>query len=363
MFRVEGVNRTRLLVALVVVVHVLFVAAPMDVLWPVNAGHIGRLMVHGHLPYRDFTFEYPPLAALVFILPGLVPAALAKSVLALEAVAAEAAVAWLVLRHHPGALRRYAVLSICVFPFLAGGFDGVPMALIAISTALAIDGRAAGWWAAAAGVLVKMSPGGLWVWARRRRGTAVLALAVTVVVALAPLAIARDADSTYIGWSVHRGVEVESVGATVSWVQDLVTNHPVVVVNRFRSNELEGAGPAAAFVTVLALGALAALALAARRTHADPWLTAFAVLLVLMCGFKVLSPQYIAWGAPLAAVLGGRWFRWYASIAALTLGTYVLGHQTLLLTATAIRNCLLVGLTAAAVKAVVRPEHERVLVS
>ena len=46
------------------------------------------------------------------------------------------------------------------------------------------------------------------------------------------------------------------------------------------------------------------------RHRAEPVLREEAVLLLLV-GNKVLSPQYVAWAAPLAAVLGGRWLRGY----------------------------------------------------
>src|SRR5690348_3748558 len=32
--------------------------------------HYSGLMKHGLVPYQDFKFEYPPLAALIFLIPG-----------------------------------------------------------------------------------------------------------------------------------------------------------------------------------------------------------------------------------------------------------------------------------------------------
>ncbi|MBV8980153.1 MAG: hypothetical protein JO086_04570, partial [Acidimicrobiia bacterium] len=86
-----------LLVA-VVVEHVLLVIWPLNVLAPVDPWVIGQHLLHGRLPYRDFAFEYPPLASLAFILPGVVPHGVALSALALQEAAAEGAVAWFVLR-------------------------------------------------------------------------------------------------------------------------------------------------------------------------------------------------------------------------------------------------------------------------
>src|SRR5207237_5970446 len=121
----------RALLVAVVLLHVILVIAPTDVLSPIDPHHLGRLLWHGRLPYRDFRFEYPPLAALAFLLPGLLPHGLGLPAMALQAVALELVVAFYVLRRHPGALRRYACLSLLVFPFLSGGFDALPMAAIA----------------------------------------------------------------------------------------------------------------------------------------------------------------------------------------------------------------------------------------
>jgi glycosyl transferase family 87 len=340
--------RERALVLCVVLVHVLLIVSPLDVLAPMNAHHVGAAVWHGRVPYRDFGFEYPPLALVAFLLPGLVPAALAKSVLALQATALECAVGWFVLRRHPDAWRRYLVLSLLLFPFLSGGFDAVPMAAIAFSTALLADGRASGWWVAAAGALAKVSPATIWVWARTRPRAAIAAAVVTGAGLLAPLAIAPNADRTFIGWSLHRGVEAESVAGTLAWLAHLVTGASTQLVYRYRSTEIVGAAGIAAVVSLLALVGLALVARHARRI--DPWDAAFVALLLFLCGFKVLSPQYLAWGAPLAAIVGGRRFQLYAVAAALTTATYaVASNRASLLAMTAGRNAVLVALTVTTV--------------
>jgi len=155
----------RAVIAAVVVLQVLFVLAPLNVLAPVDPHHIGQLVLHGRLPYRDFQFEYPPGAVPLFLLPGLVPARFAMSVLALQALACEAALAWFVLRHHAGALWRWALGSLFVFPFLSGGFDAVPMLCLALATAALARGRKVGWWWAAIGTAVKLFPISVWGWA------------------------------------------------------------------------------------------------------------------------------------------------------------------------------------------------------
>jgi len=61
----------------------------------------------------------------------------------------------------------------------------------------------------------------------------------------------------------------------------------------------------------------------------------------------VLSPQYLAWTAPLAAAVGGRTFILHLAMAALTVAAYsvVSGSQGIL-TLAALRNLILVGTVA-----------------
>ena len=341
------------LLAALVVEHLVLVVDPLDVLYPVDPWVIGRHLWRGDLPYRDFGFEYPPLAALAFVLPGAVPHGLALSALAVQAVAAEAVVAMAVLRHHRGALLRYAVLSLLLFPFMSGGFDALPMAALAVSTALLAEGRAAGWWVAAAGTLVKLVPGVAWVWGRRPVRAGLVAMAVTAVLALAPALVADRSDDTWIGWTLHRGVQVESVAGTASWGVTEVGGGEATFEYRYRSWEIHGAGPAATGALVLAAAGLGVVAATGRRR---PWLAALTGVLLLLAGAKVLSPQFVAWGAPLAAVVGGRWFLGYLGVAVLTALAYAAGTgPSALLGVSLVRNLALVGLAVAGLRQLLQP--------
>ena len=349
----------RALVVAVVVEHILLVISPLNVLAPLDPWVVGQRLLHGQLPYRDFAFEYPPLAALAFILPGLVPHGAAMSVLALQEVAAEAAVAWFVLRRcGDDALIRYGVLSLLVWPFLSGGFDALPMAAIAFSAAWLAAGRGRGRWAAAVGTLIKVVPGVAWVWGRTRWRAALAALVVTIAVGLAPLLVAHDATSSYLGYAVKRGVQVESVAASTTWLTHRVTRTANHYSYRFKSWQIaEGGAQALAWEVAAALGMFVVF-VAAWRRRLDPWMAALATVLLFLCGSKVLSPQFVAWAAPVAAVLGGPWFAAYAGVAGLTFIAYALpsGPGPILAFAL-VRNAVLVGLTIAAVRRTVLPRR------
>jgi hypothetical protein len=342
----------RALVAAVVAVHIAYAVAPADVLAPVDPWRVGRWIWEGRLPYRDFAFEYPPGAGLAFLLPGAVPRAMAPSMLALQAVAAELFVIVVVLRRFPAALWRWLPLSMLIFPFLSGGFDALPMAAIAASTLLIATGQGGGWWLAAFGTLIKLSPGTAWVWGRRALRPALAALAVTVPLLLAPVALARDPDDTYIGFSLHRGVQVESVAATTTWLGRHLTGGQPVYAYRFKSFEIDGAAWAATAWGVAGLTGL--VLVAARARSADPWLASFTTVVLLLLASKVLSPQFVAWPAPLAAVLGGGWLRAWLAVAALTALAYAGRGPGWILTFAALRNALLVAVAVAALTQLVR---------
>lgn len=334
----------RALVVGVVAMHILAVARPNDVLKPVDAWSIGRLIVDGNLPYRDFQFEYPPLAVLAFVLPGLVPHAAAKTVLALQAVALEL-VAIAFIRRYPGALKRYLGLSFLLFLYLPGGFDAFPMAALVVSTALLADGRRGGWAVVAAGTMVKLGPGLAWVWCRRHLMAAAGALLVTLMVIAAPVALARNRHDDWLTYNLDRGVQVESVPASTTWLARQLNGNPSAVEYRFKAFEIDHASAAAAFWTAAGVAGLAWIALRARGR--DPWVLALLAVDVFLMSSKVLSPQYFLWTAPLAAVVGGRHYVLHLAVAVLTLlVTSLVDNSQAFLAMATVRNAVLVGTVA-----------------
>lgn len=337
-------------------VRLAVIAHPLPPLGPFDAHDFGRRMLGGGVPYIDLPLEYPPLSVLAFVIPGLVPSGVADSVLGLQALGAELAVIALVLRHRPDALRRYLVCSAVVFPLMAGGFDALPMAALAISTAALIDGKPWGWWVAGLGATVKLVPGSAWLWARSHRYTAVVALTVTIAVLLTPVLLVGLSRDSYAGYALKRGVQMESVGASLTWMLQRLQGHASLFESRFGAIELHGADGAATFATA---SSLVALALLWRRARAlDPWLASFGAVILVLAGSKVLSPQFVVWPAPLAAVLGGRWFRWYLLLVGTTTLAYLLpGYSTDVpfLVVTFIRNLVLLGCAGDIVRELLHP--------
>jgi hypothetical protein len=308
---------------------------------PFSADQVGDLSVydayhflmseHGLLPYRDFDFEYPPGALIPIRLVGGDLIRMSLFMLAGTAVAQVAAwrisgwrAGWLMVLLPPvaGALVRTH------FDLLASAFAMVGLWLIVAPP------RGRGWVEAgfavlALGTMTKLWPAALaavafaWLYGRGEVRAAVRSAAVfaaVVVVTAAPFVALGGFPSTMVRFHLERPVQVESTAATVLEIAGgtHVTGDPILH-DRFKSNGLDG-GPASAVADVSTLALLVAglwiVVLAARRPTTDGLvIAALAVTLAFVCFSKVLSPQYMCWLLPLAAVA---WWRGAAVGAALT---------------------------------------------
>jgi glycosyl transferase family 87 len=323
----------------------------------------GSKMVHGAMPYRDFKMEYPPAAALMFVLPAtpLVEGSSSQGVswappnaaarryyrgfttLVLSLVAAMVVLTAVTL----AAMRRSAgtmLLSLAVVafsPLMIGQvvperFDVLPAALTAAALAAAIRGHhrlggaLLGFGSAAKVYPVLILPV-LVIAVVRQRGVreAILVAGAAVTAAAAvflPFAIASLSGT----WaSLHNqfrgGLQIESLASSV-------------LVMLFRAGEkvpalglpppaelrtqpapggltrlvLGGPGVGATEIVMLALLAVALsfLLVTLSRSRRDPRedllrYSAAAVTILLVLG-TVLSPQYIVWLIPLVPLVGGR---------------------------------------------------------
>ena len=277
---------------------------------------------HGLWPYRDFTFEYPPLALVPMLLGGLAGtdfenyqwlfgAFMALSMLgvlfATAALARERAglAVWLVALAPlmTGALIRTRFDAFAVAVALAG--------LVALTRnrpvlAMTVLGLAAmtKWFPA---VLVPIALAWLVAQGRRREAIQGGLVFVAVVLALsAPFAGKGYVDA--YRFHLERPVQIESSPASVlfatggSHTTGGFTAHP----DRFRSQGLAGgiATPVAALFAAMLVAALAAAAAAAyaRPDERQLLLASIAAILAFVALGKVLSPQYMVWLVPVAAL-------------------------------------------------------------
>jgi Glycosyltransferase family 87 len=280
-----------------------------------------RFLRQGLVPYRDFGFEYPPLA--------LGPIALGGSAFAF---AVAMLVALLVAQWCVGELGgREAAWAFALTPVLLGAmvrthFDAVAAAL-AIGGVLALvrERPRLGMGLLAAGGMVKLFPlllaalGVAWLLSRGERRAAWQGAAVAAVVCLvcvAPFAGGGLVDT--VRFHLDRPVQIESTPATVLFAAGgtYVTGYPVRP-DPYKSNGLAGGASGtvdALFTVALVLALIGCVALAARG--ADLVLVSLLALLAFVALGKVLSPQYLIWLAPFAAVAWTRGARAPAAVVA-----------------------------------------------
>jgi uncharacterized membrane protein len=344
------------------------------------------LLAAGHLPYVDFGFEYPPLAAIALWLAGLPGRDEATYAVSFAVLMAGCALVGQQLAARLAGDRRAGLTVawlLALAPVVIGAsvrthFDALPIAL-ALGGLLAVahDRPGLGFALLGLGTMTKLFPGLLavvavvWLVGRgeRRaalRGAAIFA-AVVVLVSL-PLAGAGYVDS--FTFHLERPVQIESTPATVLFAlggsQVTGTN---LRPDRFKSNGLDGGRArlvAALFAAALVLALVAVVALAGRGGDVRHLvLTGFAALLAFVALGKVLSPQYVIWLAPFAALA---WVWGQRAVAALTAAAIVLTHvefpsryfdlinvRTDVVLVVAARNALLLVALGLLVAALTRP--------
>lgn len=306
---------------------------------PVFQDYAAR-MLDGQVPYRDFALEYPPLAPLVFSLAGSFGtgwhpyADVFGYMMLLVAVVClflinELALALAV----PERRRRLALVLVALTPALLGSvvrthFDLVPVALVLGALLAAVRERPLlGFGLLGLGAATKLFPLLLvpvfaaYLWGRGSRRSAgkgiALSIAVVVVASLPFLIFDAGGYMDFFRFQGERPVQIESTPASVLLGLDAIGLDSVTVTgttvnpDRYKSQGLEGsAAPAvgglggALALLVIGLATLAVARLS--RRGPDPHaliLVAFGVLLAGVALGKVLSPQYMIWLLPLAALI------------------------------------------------------------
>ncbi len=303
-----------------------------------------ELLREGALLYLDFGFEYPPIAALPMGLasvPGggetgyeiafgvlMLGCALVGQQLAARLAGGGregATVAWLL-----------ALTPILIGASLRTHFDLLPIALaLGALLALARERPTVGFALLGVGTMTKLFPALLvplavvWLVARGDRAVVARGLAAfAAVVVVVSLPFLGGGYVDQFEFHLERPVQIESTPATVLFAlggsEVTGTN---VRPDRFKSNGLEGGAAGvvqALFALASALALLGITALAARRPDARHLvLCTFAALLAFVALGKVLSPQFVIWLAPFAALA---WAWGEHAVALLAAGAIALTH-------------------------------------
>ncbi len=296
------------------------------------------------LPYLDFEFEYPPLAALPLALAGLPGTGEATYAVSFGASMGGCALAGQQLAARlAGTGRERVVVAwlLALAPIVIGAsvrthFDALPIAIALGGLLLLVRGRAdLGFVLLGVGTMTKLFPGLLavvalaWLLGRGElraalRGGAIFA-AIVLAISL-PFAGSGYVDS--FEFHVERPVQIESSAASVLFA---LGGSEVTGTNlrpdRFKSNGLDGGHAETVeliFALLLVLALAGIVALAARRPEPRQMvLCGFAALLAFVTLGKVFSPQYVIWLAPFAALA---WVWGRRAVALLVGAAIVLTH-------------------------------------
>jgi uncharacterized membrane protein len=287
----------------------------------------GARMLDGDVPYRDFYVEYPPGALPVFVVPaafdGHDTTAFRLLMAACFALASAAAVLLAGRRGRISVQVTLAVVASVGFvvafaPLLLNTYDAWPALLVTAGLVAllrrhhASAGAALGLATAAKLLPVLLLPIAL-LYAHAHGGARRLvvgAVAATGVVTLPFLLLAP----TGLGYSVEsqlrRGLHVESVPATLLLLADRIGLVDArTQVQPPGSLNLTGslAGAVGTIAGILLLVAVAFATMRLRAVAHDPRLALVSALAVVLATFalaKVLSAQFLVWGAPLLAAAG-----------------------------------------------------------
>ncbi|HEU4462796.1 MAG TPA: glycosyltransferase family 87 protein [Solirubrobacterales bacterium] len=277
----------------------------------------------GLMPQEE-TWQYPPGAAYLFLIPRLGPLEFKPS-FAVLMVIVDLIGFWLMTvlarreKRDAGVwVWLLAMPLLFAFPLLR--FDLVPT-VIAIGALLVLHRRPV-WFGALVGLgaMIKVWPAFVLFaeWDRKRLLRSIAAAAAVVVAIFAVSQLAFGDQTGFIDNQKDRGLQIESVAATPWQLRTLITETPAPLVGRFGTLEI-GSDLADAVGKALSVAAFLILLAAAwwwwmrdraiRRGRSDLEDEAlardfvFTIVLLFLVTSRVLSPQFMIWMVGLSGVI------------------------------------------------------------
>ncbi|MEV7024562.1 glycosyltransferase family 87 protein [Kitasatospora sp. NPDC093558] len=282
--------------------------------WMIYHAWYGVLQT-GTFPFDDVTWQYPPGAALVILLPGLLPWSYVVSFWVICGIADALAMALLVRtglrrgRALTGAWMWVAAVPL-LGPMIYNRFDIIVTAITVAGLLALIRRPAVGGMLLGLGGIVKIwpllgligTPSG-----RRTRRSWTLAAATAVSLGFL-LAAGMNGAFDFLAFQKDRGIEVESLGALPLHYARIAGGWDGRVTMNYGSAEM--LGPWVSVVSkVMMAGTLLGFAwlllwryTAKRRNAATMYDAALTALLIFTVTSRVISPQYLVWLIGVAAV-------------------------------------------------------------
>lgn len=293
-------------------------------------------IMHGSIPYRDFSFEYPPFALLFFILPRLVSSTFLVFAIVYELeVLIFSLVGLFVVYRIAGRLGKapwklltvYTLSVLAIGPIIAQQYDIFPAIMVLLALYYFWIGQhKTSWVLLALGTLTKVFPVAiapvfLIYYLRNRQykylWSGIIAFAVVCLLIATPfLTIGQDAIRNLISYHAQRGLQIESTYSAFLLAADKLGLTSVSLVFNFGSWNLDG--PLANMLAKLSTYLLAIFLLLvywfiySRMRPGKSQFTrlgAYSLLVIttILIASKVFSPQYLIWLVPLFALLLNRW--------------------------------------------------------
>jgi hypothetical protein len=354
------------------------------------------LVVDGEAPYRDFFFDYPPLALAAMLLPrafvGLADITYGTYIVLFAAGMALTSLATLrlaritrsVIGSDTGDLKRFLVPLTLAMPLMLVRFEPWPMLLTALAFLSTVQGRA-GWSGAwlGLGIATKLYPAvvlpafaAYWLFARGRRAAGAhlaAAVATAAVIFLPFIAVSPSGILETLAFQHGRGLQVETTAAGIIQLMNLGSPDRVQIVHHTTYELVSGAVDAyltyQPTIVAVVMGAFVAFgALQLLRTSGTPEAaeTLGAISMALIIGFvltsRAFSPQHVLWVLPFAWVMRGKRQWTLVVIVSLSLLVFPILYEQLLhqdpvaVVLLNARNALMAGL---AIVLLARPVQRR----
>jgi len=289
-----------------------------------------------HLPYRDFSWEFPPLTVPIL---GLVPLARHQYWIFFTAfsgimIACELASLRVLRRHTPqderAPLTRYwHVVGIPLATFAWFRFDFLAVLFAVLAYTKLVDGRRATG-SLLGGIAAKLWPGALAVLlVTQRRGRQLLELTLaTVGLFVSWYLFSPSGLVDFLRFRRGSGLQLESVGGALHML--IAGGRPTVVSGAWVVGA-NGYG----WVDTAGLGVVAAVAgalmIVGRGRRLNPAAVCGGLTLVVLLASHLLSPQYLVWPLPFMAAAWGagerRATKAFAAAAFLTWAELMVYHD------------------------------------
>ena len=293
-------------------------------------------VIHGQIPYRDFSLEYPPLALIFFIIPRLFADgwplfSILYQVEVMVFAIIGAAVIYKIARRlgKPSwkLLLPYVIGILAIGPITGQQYDMFPAVLMLLSLYFFWTGKhKTSWLFLALGTLTKIYPFVIapiyliYYWKNRQFKplvSGILVFATACLIVLLPfLVISPSSLLSLVNYHSQRGLQIESSYSSILLIADKLGLTSIKLSFNYGSWNLGGTVAALwskYSIYVMGLGLLAAYGFIYRQIKIGKSqftrLGAYCVLVitVLLITSKIFSPQYIIWLLPAVVLVLNRW--------------------------------------------------------